>query len=47
MVHDTDDKTWRHLDFFEHQAYLTAQVPRGPVRRAWGASGERAVGAAW
>jgi transposase len=27
-VHDTADKTWRHLDFFEHQAYLSARVPR-------------------
>jgi transposase len=27
-VHDTETKTWRHLDFFEHQAYLTARVPR-------------------
>ena len=27
-VHDSDDKTWRHLDFFQHQAYLTARVPR-------------------
>ena len=27
-VHDTDDKTWRHLDFFQHQAFLTARVPR-------------------
>ena len=27
-VHDTDDKAWRHLDFFEHQAYLNARVPR-------------------
>ncbi len=27
-VHDTTDKTWRHLDFFEHQAYLSARVPR-------------------
>lgn len=27
-VHDTVEKTWRHLDFFEHQAYLTARVPR-------------------
>ncbi len=25
---DTEQKTWRHLDFFEHQAYLTARVPR-------------------
>jgi transposase len=27
-VHDTVDKTWRHLDFFEHQAFLRARVPR-------------------
>lgn len=27
-VHDTSEQTWRHLDFFEHQAYLTARVPR-------------------
>jgi transposase len=27
-VHDSEEKTWRHLDFFEHQAYLTARVPR-------------------
>jgi transposase len=27
-VHDTESKTWRHLDFFQHQAYLTARVPR-------------------
>jgi len=27
-VKDTEQKTWRHLNFFEHQAYLTARVPR-------------------
>jgi transposase len=27
-AHDTEQKTWRHLDFFQHQAYLTARVPR-------------------
>jgi len=27
-VHDTEEKTWRHLDFFQHAAYLTARVPR-------------------
>jgi len=27
-VHDTMDKRWRHLDFFEHQAFLSARVPR-------------------
>ena len=27
-VHDTEQKAWRHLDFFQHQAFLTARVPR-------------------
>jgi transposase len=27
-VHDTTEKTWRHLDFFQHQAFLTARTPR-------------------
>ncbi len=27
-VHDSEEKTSRHLDFFQHQAYLTARVPR-------------------
>ena len=27
-THDTTSKTWRHLDFFQHQAFLTARVPR-------------------
>lgn len=27
-AHDTEEKAWRHLDFFQHQAYLTARVPR-------------------
>jgi|SRR5512132_1990081 transposase len=27
-VHDTEPKTWRHLDFFQHHAYLHARVPR-------------------
>jgi len=27
-VHDTKERTWRHLDFSQHQAYLTAEVPR-------------------
>jgi transposase len=30
-VHDTEHKTWRHLDFFAHQAYLHARVPRGDL----------------
>jgi hypothetical protein len=27
-VHDTETQTWRHLNFFQHEAYLTARVPR-------------------
>jgi transposase len=27
-AYDTDRKTWRHLNFFQHQAYLNARVPR-------------------
>ncbi len=25
-VHDTKEKTWRHLNFFEHECYLIASV---------------------
>lgn len=27
-LHDTTDKTWRHLDFFQHKAFLHARLPR-------------------
>lgn len=27
-VYDTTEKTWRHLNFFQHEAYLTVRVPR-------------------
>ena len=27
-VHDSEQKSWRHLDFFQHEAYLVARVPR-------------------
>ena len=27
-THDTVMKTWRHLDFFQHQAFLSARTPR-------------------
>ena len=27
-VHDTEQNTWRRLNFFQHQAYLNARVPR-------------------
>jgi hypothetical protein len=27
-VHDTVEKQWRHLNFFQHECYLHARVPR-------------------
>jgi transposase len=27
-VHDTSERTWRHLDFFQHQTFLHARLPR-------------------
>jgi transposase len=27
-VHDVQEKTWRHMDFFQHEACLPARVPR-------------------
>jgi transposase len=27
-LHDTKERDWRHLDFFQHQTYLHARVPR-------------------
>jgi len=27
-AYDTIEKEWRHLNFFEHECYLTARVPR-------------------
>ena len=27
-VHDTSDKQWRHLDFFQYQTFLRARLPR-------------------
>ena len=27
-AHDFKDKTWRHLNFFQHHCYITAKVPR-------------------
>ena len=44
-VHDTEQKTWRHLDFFQHQAFLSACSPRA-LRRARRPIGRRAVGRA-
>jgi transposase len=27
-AYDTEEKTWRHLNFFQHEAYLHARLPR-------------------
>lgn len=27
-IHDTMKKSWRHLDFFEHQTYIHGRIPR-------------------
>src|SRR3990167_3387527 len=27
-AYDTVEKTWRHLNFFEHECYLTGRIPR-------------------
>jgi len=27
-VHDTQEREWRHLNFFQYQAYIRAKVPR-------------------
>lgn len=27
-VYDSENKTWRHMDFFQHKAFLHARVPR-------------------
>ncbi len=42
-VHDTTRKTWRHLDFFQHQAFLHARMPRITC----GSCGVRQVEAPW
>lgn len=32
-AHDTTEKSWRHLDFFQHRAFLHARVPRVKCER--------------
>ena len=27
-AYDTEERTWRHLNFFQHKTYITARVPR-------------------
>lgn len=42
-VHDTQERTWRHLNFFQYETYLHARVPR--VR--CGACGVKQVEVPW
>lgn len=42
-VHDTVEKEWRHLDFFQHQAFISARVPRITC----GGCGVRLVAVPW
>jgi transposase len=42
-AYDTQRKTWRHLNFFQHQAYLNARVPRVRCETC----GIRQVNVAW
>lgn len=42
-VHDTADKTWRHMDFFQHKAFLHARLPRVRCPE----HGVRQVGVPW
>jgi len=42
-AYDTEQLTWRHLSFFQHEAYLTARVPRVSCQ----ACGIRQVSVPW
>jgi len=42
-VHDTDTSSWRHLNFFQHEAYLHARVPRVRCEHC----GVRKIGVPW
>jgi transposase len=32
-AYDTEQKTWRHLNFFQHETFMTARVPRSDCPR--------------
>ena len=42
-VYDTEQKTWRHLNFFQHETFMTARVPRSDCSRC----GPRLVAVPW
>ena len=31
-IHDTKERTWRHLNFFQYRAYIHAKMPRTKCR---------------
>ena len=47
QVHDTRERSWRHLNFFEHECYINCNVPRvksedgkvGSVQVPWARKG--------
>ena len=42
-VHDTEQKSWRHLNFFQHETYMYARVPRIKCSKC----GVRVIGVPW
>ena len=40
-AYDTEEVTWRHLNFFQHEAYLHARVPRITCQARFGTLGQR------
>lgn len=42
-AYDTEEKTWRHLNFFQHETYLIARVPRVQCKKC----GIRLIGVPW
>ena len=44
-AYDSEEKTWRHLNFFQHEAYLHARVPRVTCKDLWDQAGIGPLGA--
>jgi transposase len=45
-AYESQRKTWRHLNFFQHQAYLNARVPRVRCETWRHQTGQRPLGKA-
>ena len=43
-VHDTKTETWRHLDFFQHRAFLTRAHATGDLPEMWSSQGRGSLG---